>query len=128
MRDKSRIPTHYGFTLLELLFAMIILLLGLAVIYHLNNTSRTVSLAAEELAFVQLACQTKMNERLASKTRPMLSGSVERIPGASGWEMSVAIFSLNRPGIYGVRITAKKQGTAAEAPYESYELVRWFLE
>jgi len=118
----------HGFTLLELLIAMIILLLGLSAIYHLNNSSRTVSIAAEELAFVQLACQTKMNELLASKTRPIRSGSVERIPSASGWEMSVVTFPLNHPGIYGVRVMARKQGTALTDPHGSYELVRWFLE
>ena len=117
-----------GFTLLELLIAMIILLLGLSAIYHLNNTSRTVSLATEEMAFVQLACQTKINGLLASKTRPIRSGSVERIPNANGWEMSVTTFSLNRPGIYGVRVMARKQGTTQTAANESYELVRWFLE
>ena len=117
-----------GFTLLELLIAMAILLLGLSAIYHLNDNSRTASVAAEELAFVQLACQTKMNELLASNARPIQAGSVGLIPNTNGWEMSVATFSLNRPGIYGVRITARKQGAAATDIYDYYELVRWFLE
>jgi prepilin-type N-terminal cleavage/methylation domain-containing protein len=120
--------TPRGFTLLELLIAMGVLLLGLSAIYHLNSTSRTASLAAEELAFVQLACQTKMNELLAANTRPIRTGSVERIPNAGGWTMSIATFSLNRQGIYGVRITARKQGASATDSYGSYELVRWFLE
>ena len=107
---------------------MAILLLGLSALFHLNNTSRAVSLAAEELAFVQLACQTKMNELLASNMRPIPAGSVGRIPNINGWEMNIATFSLNRPGIYGVRVTAKKQGTSPTNANRYYELVRWFLE
>ena len=118
----------HGFTLMELLIAMTILLLGLSAIYHLNNASRTASVAAEELAFVQLACQTKMNELLASNTRPIQTGSVEMVPNTNGWSMSVATFSLNRQGIYGVRITAGKRGAATADTYGSYELVRWVLE
>jgi len=117
-----------GFTLLELLIAMAILLMGLSAIYHLNNNSRATSVAAEELAVVQLACQTKMNELLASNTRPIRAGSIEAIPHTNGWTMSVATFSLNRPGLYGVRITAKKQGAAVTDINGYYELVRWFLE
>ncbi|MCL2304445.1 MAG: prepilin-type N-terminal cleavage/methylation domain-containing protein [Planctomycetaceae bacterium] len=123
-----RPPSAAGFTLMELLIAMTILLVGLSAIYHLNNASRTTSVATEELAIVQLACQTKMNELLASKTRPIQAGSVGMIPNVNGWNMSVATFPLNRQGIYGVRITAKKRGAAATDVNGSYELVRWFLE
>ena len=113
---------------MELLIAMTILLMGLSALFHLNNTSRATSLAAEELAIVQLACQTKMNELLASNTRPIRPGPVGRIPNINGWEMNIATFSLNRPGIYGVRVIAKKQGASPTDANGSYELVRWFLE
>jgi len=69
-----------------------------------------------------------MNELLASNTRRISASSVEKIPNTKGWTMSVAQFSLNHRGIYGVRITAKKQGTTPRDPNGSYELVRWFLE
>jgi Tfp pilus assembly protein PilV len=113
---------------MELLIAMSILLLGLLAIYHLNNASRTASIVAEELAFVQLACQTKMNELLASNTRRIPAGTIEAIPNTNGWTMSVATFSLSQQGVYGVRITAQKRGAAALDVNGSYELVRWFLE
>jgi len=113
---------------MELLIAMTILLLGLLAIYHLNNASRTASMAAEELAFVQLACQTKMNELLASNTRRIPTGTVEAIPNTNNWVMSVTTFSLNQQGVYGIRITAQKRGAAATDLNSSYELVRWFLD
>jgi len=113
---------------MELLIAMTVLLLGLLAIYQLNNASRTASMAAEELAFVQLACQTKMNELLASNTRRIPVGAVEAIPNTNNWVMSVTTFSLNQPGVYGVRITAQKRGAAAGDVNGSYELVRWVLE
>jgi len=115
-----------GFTLLELLVAMTILLLGLLAIYHLNNTSRSASIATEEIAFVQLACQTKMNELLLSNTPPR-TGSIEAIPNTNGWTMSVVTFSLDQPGVYGIRITASKRGATVTDTNGSYELVRWFL-
>ena len=126
MKPLTVIAMPRGFTLLELLVAMTILLLGLLAIYHLNNTSRSASITAEELAFVQLACQTKMNELLASNAR-MPTDSVEAIPNANGWTMSVTTFSLDHQGVYGTRITANKQGAAAMEANASYELVRWFL-
>ena len=115
-----------GFTLLELLVAMTILLLGLLAIYLLNNTSRTASIAAEELAFVQLACQTKMNELLASNAHSM-ADSVEAVPNTNGWTISVTTFSVDHQGVYGARITARKRGTTLSDANGTYELVRWFL-
>ena len=113
---------------MELLIAMTVLLLGLLAIYQLNNASRTASMAAEELAFVQLACQTKMNELLASNTRRIQTGAVETVPNTNGWTMSVTTFSLNQPGVYGVRIIAQKRGAAVRDNNSFYELVRWVLE
>ncbi len=117
-----------GFTLLELLIAITILLLGLSAIYRLNDNSRIASAGAEELALVQLACQTKMNELLATKVRPIPTGPAVSIQGIDGWQMKVTTFSLNRRGIYGVRIAATKLGTVPADPDGNYELVRWVLE
>ena len=117
-----------GFTLLELVIAMAILLVGLSALFHVNNESRIASVAAEELATVQLACQTKMNELLATSGGAAITGVTADIPNAKGWKMSVEKKPLNRKGIVAIRIFAAKQGVPATDRNGHYELVRWILE
>ena len=117
-----------GFTLLELIIAMTILLLGLSALFHLNNESRIASVAAEELATVQLACQTKMSELLATSGGAAITGAAMEIPNAKGWRMNIEKRPLNRKGIVAIRIFAMKQGVPATDRNGHYELVRWILE
>ena len=117
-----------GFTLLELIIAMAILLVGLSALFHVNNESRIASVAAEELATVQLACQTKMNEMLATSGGAVITGVAAGIPNAKGWKMSVEKKPLNRKGVVAIRIFAAKQGVPATDRNGHYELVRWILE
>ena len=117
-----------GFTLLELIIAMTILLLGLSALFHLNNESRIASVAAEELATVQLACQTKMSELLATSNGAIITGAATEIPNAKGWRMSIEKKPLNRKGIVAIRIFAVKQDVPATDRNGRYELVRWIHE
>ena len=117
-----------GFTLLELIIAMTILLLGLSALFHVNNESRIASVAAEELATVQLACQTKMSELLATGGGAVITGTVADIPNAKGWKMIIEKKPLNRKGVVAIRIFAAKQGVPATDRNGHYELVRWILE
>ena len=117
-----------GFTLLELLIAMTILLMGLSALFHINNESRIASVAAEELATVQLACQTKMNELLATSGGAVFARGAEEIPNVNGWKMSVEKKPLNHKGIVVVRIFAAKQDVPVTDRNGHYELVRWILE
>ena len=117
-----------GFTLLELIIAMTILLLGLSALFHLNNESRIASVAAEELATVQLACQTKMSELLATNGGTAVTGAAADIPNAKGWKMSVEKKPLNHKGIVAIRIFAAKRGVPATDRNGHYELVRWIHE
>ena len=114
-----------GFSLLEIIVAIVILLIGLAAILRLSSITQTASLAAEELAIVQVACQTKLNEILATKARPISTGFAGQIENVRYWNLYVELYEINRPGMIGVRIYADKQPPGSTIPEDHYELVRW---
>lgn len=122
----------HGFTLLEVIVAIAILLFGLSAIFHLSTLTRETSVGAEELAIVQLACQAKMNEILATQQVPSNGGAIAIpdvgiVSGDSGdWEMRISTFTLSSSrDLLGVRIVAQKRGSAENMSDRRFELVRW---
>ncbi|MGL6195781.1 MAG: type IV pilus modification PilV family protein, partial [Thermoguttaceae bacterium] len=74
MRTQRKKVKSSGFSLIEILVALSVLLLGLAVVIRLTTIANRESTSADELATVQLACQTLMNELLATNIRPIPTG------------------------------------------------------
>ncbi len=116
-----------GFTLLEIILAIAVLLIGLLAITKLTDLARRDSTQAEELAIVQLACQTKMNELLATNNRSTVAINEQPIVGVRNWYLSVHYFSVGREGLIGIRIFARKPAEEPAEPDQRFELVRWVV-
>lgn len=116
-----------GFTLMEVLLSLGVLMFGLSVVFQLITVSQNAAVGAEELAIVQLAVQTQMNEVLASNHDSLSTRNLGRIPNVKNWEMRIEKFPLKQPGVVGIRIRAEKHDDSAFRSDHYYELVRWVL-
>lgn len=117
-----------GFTLLEILVSLSILLIGLLAVSKLSDLAQRESLSAEELATVQLATQTKMNEVFAQVGQPIMPILAEPIGGVRDWYLALQVLPTTRTGLSAVHIRAEKTGISGPADFsERFELVRWVL-
>jgi len=115
----------FGYSLLEVLTATTILAIGLLAIFSLTRSAHQRSLDASDLAAVELAVQTTLNELLAQQ------GPIEPIPlrpidGVRHWKLEVKLYGSPRPDLASIYINAQKFMPPDDLPAEiSFQLVRW---
>ncbi len=127
VNPSTNMHPRQGFTLLEIFLAIAVLLIGLLAITKLTGLARRDSTQAEELAIVQLACQTKMNELLAANNRSTAAINEQPITGVRNWFLSVGYFSVGREGLLGIKILARKPAEEPAEADQRFELVRWVV-
>ncbi|MDR1269165.1 MAG: prepilin-type N-terminal cleavage/methylation domain-containing protein [Planctomycetaceae bacterium] len=116
---------RHGYTLLEILMATAILLLGLTAVLGIMRSTHQRSVAAADLADAQLACQTLLNELLAQQSRiqPVPAKPIEGLPD---WNITVAVYPATQPGLSVVHVTAQKINPNTKIPDGIiYQLLRW---
>jgi len=96
-----------GFTLIEILVVLVILLTGLSVLSSLLGTAMRQSVEAEEKTSIQLYCQNRLN-RILSGELPVQSGMTELIDDYPEWQLSVWADTAPIPELVRIRITAQK--------------------
>lgn len=114
-----------GYSLLEVLAALMILVIGLTSILTLSANIRQKSVAASELAAAEVVCQTTLNELLASQA-PIRSFSARPLEGLRHWYMNLVISECPKPGLAVLHISAYHQtesGTGTQG--KTYQLMRW---
>lgn len=123
-------PVRRGFTLLEMLVATAILVVGLAAVMRLVSISRSRSAAAAELAVAQAACQTKLSELMASD-QPVTTGAAQRIDGLPNWRMTISVGASGFVDLAMVVVTAQQYdidphtGGIGRATDLRFDLYRW---
>lgn len=117
-----------GYTLIEVLFATTVLALGLAAIFGLTRSALRKSADAADLADVQLACQTELNELIARQT-PIRPSGPKAIEGLTDWKMAIAVYPSSKPELYTIHLSAQKISSYDSVPYGTlFELLRWVPE
>ncbi len=122
-QDVSR--RRSGYSLLEILIATTVLALGLLAIFGLTQTAHQRSLDSSDLAAVELALQSTLNELLAQQ-KPIEPLTFRPIEGVRHWMLEVKLFESPRPGLATIFLNAQKfspQGDGPDGP--SFQLVRW---
>ena len=112
-----------GFSLLEVLLAMGILLGSMVALGHLAQLGRSRADAAMELANAHRICQGRLNEILAG-IRPLETIHEERLEDEPGWLYSVEIDTAARQGLSSVRVTVRQDLPEERRP-KQFALVRW---
>ena len=116
---------HEGFTLLEVLLAVTILLIGLTAVFHTSRSALQRMSAARELTEAQNACQSVLHELLAqtSPIQPDVGRAVERLPN---WRIRVDIYPAPQPGLYVLHLSAQQFSTENGTLLGvKYQLLRW---
>ena len=96
-----------GFTLLEILVAFAILIMGLSIVAALATTSARQAMQVEEETGVQLACQNLMNAILAGDATVSLGVEVP-LPDVPNWAARVELLDGPISNLVAIRIVATR--------------------
>ncbi len=96
-----------GFTLLEILIALAVLGMGMALVTQMTTVAARNSERVEEDTTVQLACENMMNSILAGNMTATIGVSTP-IPDAPNWETTVELLDGPIDNLIAIRITAQR--------------------
>ena len=118
-----------GFSLIEVLLALAILLACLIVLAQLAAVGRQHAEDAEQLTAAQLFCRTKLNEIVAG-VEPLASRGRSPIEQLPGWSYEVTIQPLDREDLVSVQVTVARENQNAGrgsggTTGKRFHLVRW---
>ena len=96
-----------GFTLIEVLVVLAILVSGFVALTQLQTAAIKESAEAEEKTSVQVCCQNELDKILGgiAEVRP---NELRPIPGFDGWTMTVLCSDAPVPGLVVLRVAARK--------------------
>jgi hypothetical protein len=110
---------------LEVLAATTILAVGLVAIFGLTRSAHQRSVAASDLAAVELAVEATLNELMA-KQSPIAPIPLRPIDGVRHWKLEVKLYDSPRSDLATLFINAQKFTPEGTLPTEtSFPLVRW---
>lgn len=125
-----------GFSLMEVILAMSILLGGILVLGRLAFIGSRHARHAEDLATAQLLCEARMNEILTGLALSETSDE-ERLLNAPDWVVSSELLPLEQPGVSAVQVTVtlkpetlESLTTTSARPEKdlSFTLIRWVAD
>ena len=113
-----------GFTLLEILLTMAVLLVGLTAVFQTTQSALKKKAMARELTDAQNACQAVLNELLArsSPTQPEEGRTVEHLPH---WKIRVDIYPASQNDLYVLHLSAQQFSPDGLFLGVKYQLLRW---
>jgi len=114
-----------GFTLLEILLTMAVLLVGLTAVFQTTRSALQRMSATKELAEAQNACQTILNELLAQSApiRPDTGKTIAQLPH---WKIRIDLYPAPQSRLYVLHLSAQQF-----SPQDGmllgikYQLIRW---
>jgi len=126
---KSVLVRRAGYSLLEVLLALVVLVIGIAALTSLIDHAQSDAQIAAELSAAQIACQTRLNEMLGG-VRPIVPVSNEPVPNLPYWFFSVDLQPAEKIGLTSVRAAVDKERSASDvrihrAGIDHFELVCW---
>ena len=123
-RQGAYIPAQ-GFTLLEVLFAMALLVGALAIIgQHVYTGVRSAG-EAESLTVAELLCQSTLAQVVAGAI-PLEPAAGVPIDAMPDWQYSLDINPVDTVGIVAVQVVVSNAATATR-PVE-FSLIRWMVD
>ncbi|MDO5567396.1 MAG: type II secretion system protein [Planctomycetia bacterium] len=114
--------TSRGFTLLEVLIVLAMLLFGLAVVSELMNGSLRQADDTEERTEIQLVCQNRLNE-IAAGALTVSPGVPETVPSFPHWVMRTFLEGTPLPNVTACTVVAQKYETTRDVPIEGKQIV-----
>lgn len=121
-----------GFSLLEAILAMTILTSAIVVLGELVRMGARHAALARDVTQAQLLCESTLNEIAAGMSggaTAMTDAPIDAslAGGNPNWVYSVAVGTLEVPGLIAVQVTVRKNEPANKRP-ASYSLTRWMKD
>ncbi len=117
-----------AYTLLEILVALGILVIGMAAVFGVSGMARKQAVASADLATAQLACHSVLNELLAQEEPIQMEGP-KSMEGLPDWKLQIEFQPAARQGLYSLQLTVQKYDSRGGWPAGPvYRLVRWVPE
>jgi type II secretion system protein I len=119
-----------GFSLLEVILALAILVGAIAVLGELVRLGTRSAAAARDLSAAQLLCESKMSEVAAAEALPEPVSDASfgsDFAAADEWVYSLGIDPLADAGLHRVTVTVIQVPADGERPIE-FLLVRWLRD
>ena len=113
-----------GYTLLEILLATVILLIGLTAVFQTVQSALRRMAITKELTEAQNACQTVLNELLAQSS-PILPDEGKTIKHLPRWKIRVEIYPASPPGLTVLHLSAEQFSPVGTPLGTKYQLLRW---
>lgn len=114
-----------GYTLLEIVIATGVLVIGLAAVFGMARSARQKSVTASDLASVQLVCQTTLNELLARQS-PIKAFGPRNLEEVPEWKIALWIYPSPQAEMYVLHLTTRKFTASGDPlPGSQYQLIRW---
>jgi len=114
-----------GFTLLEVIFAIALLLGALAIIGQFVVNGVRSAGEAEGLTIAELLCQSTLAQ-VVSGAIPLESASGIPVDTMPDWQYSLQIDEIESTGLLAVQVTVNNAGSSPH-PVE-FSLIRWMLD
>jgi uncharacterized membrane protein YgcG len=122
--------THRGISLLEVILALSILALSVALLSQITKQATDNGLMARRLATAQMLCESKMAEVLAGAI-PVQGNTWTRISdgGVSGeWYYQIQTVTAQRKDMVGVRLSISDDPNTTTQNPELFHVVRWMID
>ena len=100
-------PSAGGFTLIEVLVVLAILIAGFTALTQLQTSALKESAEAEEKTSIQILCQNEL-DKILSGIIELVPGQENAIPEFNGWSYTAEYRPAPLPGLITIRITARK--------------------
>lgn len=113
-----------GFTLLEILVVLAILMTGMAALSTLVRSAMKQSTEAEERTTVQVECRNLMNRILSAEIPALWSEKVE-LPGVEDWRASTTLSPTPLQELTCITITARRYERDLPVVGEEVTLSQW---
>jgi prepilin-type N-terminal cleavage/methylation domain-containing protein len=115
---------HRGYTLIEILVSMSVLLIGLSAVLGVMRSAQRKANDSADLATAQQSCLTTLNELLAAQ-EPIRPLSGIPINGLPRWSITVEVFPTQYEELRAVAVAAVKSLSQDGETAVMYQLVRW---
>ena len=125
-RRVARLRRRRGFTLLEVLLALAILVGSLATIGELTRIGMSYAHRAAAMAEAQLYCESKLAEITAGIVAPAATSSAP-LDVDQAWLYSVAVEPTVDTSLLAVRVTVVENLPPQQGPVE-FSLTRWMVD
>jgi len=129
---RRRIASGRGLSLLEVMLALAILGISIAIIAELMRSAARDAEEARDLTTAQMLCEAKMNEIVAGLLPPLATVDIpieglETADSPGAWAYSILVEQVGQDGLISVTVDVHQNPQLVPRPV-TFSLTRWMVD